>query len=362
MSIPYYEIKNKLSSGAFGTVWVISMEKKEYAMKIVKIHEDYINREEDLIKSLQHENIVKYVNSWTEHNKLHIIMECIPSTLAEYIKHNTFTTQELKKVARDIFTGLEYIHSKSICHRDIKPDNLLFHQSLMRVKICDFGCSKIIEDEQPNTYYICSRYYRAPELILGATLYSTAIDMWSAGCVLAELVTKAPLFKGCDSVNHQLSEIVKVIGMPTSYDCLNMKVKRFRYNGEIRIRHLRDTLYEYMEFGLINILSKIFVYDPTKRLTATNALQQEYFTQLNILDTCISIVKEEYEHKNIDNIEECIRELYHNLNEKHKMELELQEKTHQLQYKSFIDSPIERGGKKWSSPVAGVFSRIKHSP
>ena len=188
----------------------------------------------------------------------------------------------------------------------------------MCVKICDFGCAKVIEGEKASTSYVCSRYYRAPELILGADIYSTAVDMWSAGCVIAELTTKKVLFKGSDSEKHQLSEIIKVIGMPSGYDCLKMNVKRFRYNGEIKTRNLIDILYNDMQFDLLDVLSKIFVFNPDKRITAHDALNHKYFSKKSLLDTCISNIRNEYELGNIDNIEECVRHMYKLMHEKQK--------------------------------------------
>ena len=81
MTIPFYKVINKLSSGAFGIVWLVDMDNKEYALKTVKIHEEYMNREESIIKTLEHKNIVQYINSWVENSTLHIVMECLPTTL-----------------------------------------------------------------------------------------------------------------------------------------------------------------------------------------------------------------------------------------------------------------------------------------
>ena len=351
------EIKQKLSSGNFGTVWIVEMEGKEFAMKTVKQSDEFVNREESIMKQISHPHIIGYVKSWVQDSTLHLVMECEPTNLKEYIKYNSFTSDELKTVTRGMFSGVEYLHSKSICHRDLKLDNILYNPQLVKVKICDFGCSKIMEENKPNTSYICSRYYRAPELIIGAEIYSTSIDIWSLGCIIAEITTKVPLFRGCDSIHHQLAEIIKVLGMPSSYDCYKMNVKRFRFSGEIKTRKLIDVLCHTTPFELIDLLSKIFVYDPTKRYTASKALEHKYYSNTGLLEKCLQSVRDDGDSP--DKIEEHIRQLYTLMKSKHEAEMEIQEKVHSAQYKAFIDSPIEKGSKKWSSPIAGVFSRGK---
>lgn len=94
-----------------------------------------------------------------------------------------------------LLNGLKNIHEKNIAHRDLKPENVLLSKDGV-IKICDFGSSKIIDPNGKNTPYIVSRYYRAPELILCLTKYSTAIDIWAAGCIMAELFLLTPIFKG----------------------------------------------------------------------------------------------------------------------------------------------------------------------
>jgi glycogen synthase kinase 3 beta len=110
--------------------------------------------------------------------------------------------------------GLAYAHSMGICHRDIKPANLLVDPKTHQLKLADFGSAKRLVAETMNAAYITSRHYRAPELIFGATGYTQAIDIWSAGCVIAELYLGEPLFQGENGVD-QLVEIIKVLGTPT---------------------------------------------------------------------------------------------------------------------------------------------------
>jgi serine/threonine protein kinase len=117
--------------------------------------------------------------------------------------------------------GMNYCHIKRICHRDIKPQNVLIDPETHNLKVCDFGSAKQLVDGQENVAYICSRYYRAPELIFGNPFYSTKIDVWSIGCVVAEMMLGKPLFPGSDSTN-QIIEIVKIIGVPTREECVKM--------------------------------------------------------------------------------------------------------------------------------------------
>jgi glycogen synthase kinase 3 beta len=142
--------------------------------------------------------------------------------------------QFIKLYTYQLFRSLAYIHSIGICHRDIKPQNLLLNPTTGILKLCDFGSAKVLIEGEPNVSYICSRYYRAPELIFGATNYTTSIgkltsltsiqsysvqdrkltDVWSTGCVVAELMLGQPLFPGESGID-QLVEIIKVLGTPT---------------------------------------------------------------------------------------------------------------------------------------------------
>ena len=175
---------------------------------------------------------------------LNLVLEFIPETVYKVARHYSKSKQTIpisfiKLYMYQLFRSLAYIHSLGICHRDIKPQNLLLDPESGVLKLCDFGSAKHLVQGEPNVSYICSRYYRAPELIFGATDYTTNIgnfelllfftqrsayfklsallywsDVWSAGCVLAELLLGQPIFPG-DSGVDQLVEIIKVLGTPT---------------------------------------------------------------------------------------------------------------------------------------------------
>lgn len=150
---------------------------------------------------------------------LNLVLEYVPETVYRSLRYYTKLKQivpmlQVKLYMYQLLRSLAYIHSVGICHRDIKPQNLLLNPNTGILKLCDFGSAKILVAGEPNVSYICSRYYRAPELIFGATNYITNIDIWSTGCVMAELMLGQPLFPGESGID-QLVEIIKVLGTPT---------------------------------------------------------------------------------------------------------------------------------------------------
>ena len=166
---------------------------------------------------------------------LNLVLEYVPETVYRASRHYAKLKQpmpmlQIKLYMYQLMRSLAYIHSVGICHRDIKPQNLLLNPSTGVLKLCDFGSAKILVAGEPNVSYICSRYYRVPELIFGATNYtgafpshtslsraqlpdSTCPDIWSTGCVMAELMLGQPLFPGESGID-QLVEIIKVLGTP----------------------------------------------------------------------------------------------------------------------------------------------------
>ncbi|OXB83380.1 UNVERIFIED_CONTAM: hypothetical protein H355_001817, partial [Colinus virginianus] len=183
------------------------------------------NRELQIMRKLDHCNIVRlryfFYSSGEKKDEvyLNLVLDYVPETVYRVARHYSRAKQTLpmiyvKLYMYQLFRSLAYIHSFGICHRDIKPQNLLLDPDTAVLKLCDFGSAKQLVRGEPNVSYICSRYYRAPELIFGATDYTSSIDVWSAGCVLAELLLGQPIFPG-DSGVDQLVEIIKVLGTPT---------------------------------------------------------------------------------------------------------------------------------------------------
>jgi serine/threonine protein kinase len=229
-----YNADKVIGNGTFGVVYQATVAETGETVAIKKVFQDkrYKNRELQIMKEMHHPNVVALRHAfYTTGDKqdelyLNVVMEFMPEGLYKVIKHYTRTRQPMpslifKLYSYQIIRSLGYIHAIGVCHRDIKPQNLLVDPAAHVVKLCDFGSAKKLVRGEPNVSYICSRYYRAPELIFGATDYTSAIDIWSAGCVIAEIILGKPLFPG-ESAVDQLVEIIKILGTPTREQILDM--------------------------------------------------------------------------------------------------------------------------------------------
>lgn len=203
---------------------------------------------------------------------------------------------EVKLYIYQLFRSLAYIHSQGICHRDIKPQNLLLDPASGVLKLCDFGSAKILVENEPNVSYICSRYYRAPELIFGATNYTTKIgmciaklapwsntdidaDVWSTGCVMAELMLGQPLFPGESGID-QLVEIIKVLGTPTRDQIRTMNPNYMEHKFPQIKPHPFNKVFRKASHEAIELISALLEYTPTQRLSAIDAMCQPFFDEL----------------------------------------------------------------------------------
>ncbi|XP_030532557.1 shaggy-related protein kinase alpha-like [Rhodamnia argentea] len=288
-----YMAERAVGQGSFGIVFQAKCLETGETVAIKKVLQDkrYKNRELQTMRLLDHPNIVSLKHcffSTTEKDELYLnlVLEYVPETVHRVIKHYNKVTQRMpliyvKLYSYQICRALAYIHNCiGVCHRDIKPQNLLVNPHTHQLKLCDFGSAKVLVKGEPNISYICSRYYRAPELIFGATEYTTAIDIWSAGCVLAELLIGQPLFPGESGVD-QLVEIIKVLGTPTREEikCMNPNYTEFKF-PQIKAHPWHKIFHKRMPSEAVDLVSRLLQYSPNLRSTALEALVHPFFDEL----------------------------------------------------------------------------------
>lgn len=240
------------------------------------------------MRKVSHPNIVDLKAFFYSNEKdevyLNLVLEYIPETvyraLRFFSKQKTSMPMiEVKLYTYQLFRSLAYIHALGICHRDIKPQNLLLNPKTGVLKLCDFGSAKILVQGEPNVSYICSRYYRAPELIFGATNYTTKIDVWSSGCVMAELMLGQPLFPGESGID-QLVEIIKVLGTPTREQIRTMNPNYVEHKFPQIKPHPFAKVFKKATPDAIDLISRLLEYSPGVRLSAIEAMAHPFFDEL----------------------------------------------------------------------------------
>eukprot|EP00043_Microstomoeca_roanoka_P016448 m.168039 g.168039 ORF g.168039 m.168039 type:complete len:389 (-) comp16463_c0_seq1:307-1473(-) len=285
-----------VGNGSFGVVFKTKMidSKGTHTVALKKVLQDrrYKNRELEIMREVSHRNVVElkwffFTPGAKNDTYLNLVMEFMPTSLGSFSDGYCKRKMQMpafyvKLSVYQMFRALAYLHGRGICHRDIKPQNLLLNVAAGVLKLCDFGCAKVLHSDQPNVSYICSRYYRAPELCIGAAFYTSAIDVWSGACVMAELLMNRPIFRGTKS-SDQMEKIMRVMGAPSGAEVRAMNPE-FRGNlTTARTSSLEDLLRgrPSAERALeIDLLKKTFSYIPKKRPTAIEVLTHPFFDEL----------------------------------------------------------------------------------
>merc|ERR1719163_1377788 len=296
-----YNAERVLGSGSFGIVYQAQVVETGESVAIKKVFQDkrYKNRELQIMKELKHPNVVELKHAfYTSGDKpgetyLNVVMEYCSDTVYRVMKHYNKMKQQVPLIFVQLYSyqmcrSCAYIHAVGICHRDIKPQNLLVDGGTHALKLCDFGSAKRLVKGEPNVAYICSRYYRAPELIFGATDYSTVIDVWSLACVTAELVLGQPIFPGESGVD-QLVEIIKVLGTPTRDElmAMNPNYTEFKF-PQIKPHPWHKVFRGRTAPEAVDFISKLLQYDPKLRPSGITAPLHAFFDDLRLQETKIS--------------------------------------------------------------------------
>ena len=227
--IPDYVPLNLKGSGAYGYVLEAYDRKKDIRVAIKRTHKvgGHLSREYEILSELTDcEYVVKLLDVFFTTNDdekviQNLVFEFVPTNLENYLQNfclrkEILPIETIKRFSKQLLIGLNFCHKKHIINRDLKPSNILLTEDDV-VKICDFGCSKNIGlnnySKSKSSPYIVTRYYRAPELFFGKIDYDTKIDIFSAGCIIAELFTLTPLFPGL-SEGLQIFEYINILGIP----------------------------------------------------------------------------------------------------------------------------------------------------
>lgn len=248
------------------------IKKTEYAqgMEISAI------REIKTLKKINSPYVIEIHDAFLYKDSTCLVIEYIETNLEEIIKNKKIIIMpsDIKAWILMILKGLFACHKKFIVHRDIKPNNILIKMD-GTLKIADFGLAREIDGNEM-TSNVVTRWYRAPELLMGCKLYTFAVDIWSLGCVFAELFLRTPYFPA-DNDFSQLETIFKALGTPTDKEWPNMTKLPNYVKYPIYQATPMKNLFTGASEDAINLLEKMLIYDPVKRITVLNALKHNYF-------------------------------------------------------------------------------------
>lgn len=236
-------------------------------------------REVKSLKKLNHANVVKLKEVIRENDHLYFIFEYMKENLYQLIKERNklFPESAIRNIMYQILQGLAFIHKHGFFHRDLKPENLLCMGPEL-VKIADFGLAREIRSRPPYTDYVSTRWYRAPEVLLRSTNYSSPIDIWAVGCIMAEVYTLRPLFPGASEIDT-IFKICQLLGTPKKTDW----PEGYQLSSAMNFRWPQcvpnnlKTLIPNASSEAIQLLRDMLQWDPKKRPTASQALRYPYF-------------------------------------------------------------------------------------
>ncbi|XP_014801199.1 PREDICTED: mitogen-activated protein kinase 15 [Calidris pugnax] len=291
-----YEIKRRLGKGAYGIVWKAIDRRTGEIVAVKKIFDAFRNRTDAqrtfreimfLQEFGEHPNIIKLLDVIRAQNDkdIYLIFESMETDLHAVIKKGNLL-KDIHKcyILYQLLKATKFIHSGNVIHRDQKPSNILLDADCF-VKLCDFGLARSLcqmnEDQgnPPLTEYVATRWYRAPEILLSSQSYTKGVDMWSIGCILGELLLGKPLFPGTSTMN-QIEQILRVIPAPSSEDILAMQ-SDYKASVINRMSSRQRMTFEQIfppstPLPALDLLKKLLVFNPDKRLTAEEALQHPY--------------------------------------------------------------------------------------
>ncbi|GJM90068.1 hypothetical protein PR202_ga06311 [Eleusine coracana subsp. coracana] len=295
-----YEKQEKIGEGTYGVVYKGKNRQTNETIALKKIRLEQEDegvpstaiREISLLKEMQHRNIVRLHDVVHNEKSICLVFEYLDLDLKKHMDSSPdFKNHRIvKSFLYQILRGIAYCHSHRVLHRDLKPQNLLIDRRNNLVKLADFGLARAFGiPVRTFTHEVVTLWYRAPEILLGARHYSTPVDVWSVGCIFAEMVNQKPLFPGDSEIDELFKifrsplHIFRIMGTPTEESwpgvaSLPDYKSTFPKWTPVDIASLVPTL----EPAGIDLLSKMLCLDPSKRINARAALEHEYFKDLEV--------------------------------------------------------------------------------
>jgi len=287
-----FEKLNRIGEGTYGVVYRArdTVSNKIVALKKVRMEREKDGiplsglREISLLLNLEHKNIVQLTEvAVGKHlDSIFLVMEYCEQDLASLLDNmsSPFKEAQIKCLMLQLFRGVQYLHERFIVHRDLKVSNLLLNGKGV-LKIADFGLARTFGyPYKPMTPVVVTLWYRAPELLLGSKVQTTAVDMWAVGCIFGELIGNKPLMTGSSEIN-QFQLIVDLLGTPSDQlwpgfsslpGAKSINVKRQPYNN---LKHK----FSWLSPAGLTLINHLLMYDPCKRATAAECLQNSYFIE-----------------------------------------------------------------------------------
>ncbi|XP_050409210.1 mitogen-activated protein kinase 1 [Patella vulgata] len=293
---PTYTKLSYIGEGAYGMVVSAYDNDTKTKVAIKKIspfeHQTYCQRtlrEIKILTRFKHENIIDIRDilraKSVDRMKDVYIVQCLMETdMYKLLKTQQLSNDHVCYFLYQILRGLKYIHSANVLHRDLKPSNLLLNTTC-DLKICDFGLARVADPDHDHTgfltEYVATRWYRAPEIMLNSKGYTKSIDVWSVGCILAEMLSNRPLFPGKHYLD-QLNHILGVLGSPSQGDLnciMNEKARGYIQSLPYKPKIPWPRLFPNADPKALDLLDKMLIFNPQKRITVEESLAHPYLEQ-----------------------------------------------------------------------------------
>jgi cyclin-dependent kinase-like len=289
-----YEVLGVVGEGAYGVV--LKCRNKEsnsiVAIKKFKVSDDdeilrkTALREVKLLRLLRHGNIVSLIEAFRRKGKLYLVFEYVEKNLLEVLEEQPQGLDPglVRHYIFQLCQAIHWCHSNEVVHRDIKPENLLIDVAHRQLKLCDFGFARLLNNPHEElTDYVATRWYRAPELLLGSTQYSFSVDLWAIGCIMGEITDGQPLFPGESEVD-QLYIIQKIVGplIPSHTDLFlaNSRFAGLKFPDMSRPETLQKKYLGTLSKRSLHFMQQVLSMDPADRPTSEEALNHPYFQSM----------------------------------------------------------------------------------